>query len=143
MHVRLSSACADLRRRGVRASMSSLTSLGRVSLVFHCAIPSSYSFSGSSQKLSLNRKLSCTCALRTPSVLVSPHDSLNSASETEFVKASGCDSPLTSIVHGYQRSALQSVLSLVVALAMTIGIQGAPSSRDTFEDVPQTFSGKR
>lgn len=36
---------------------------------------------------------------------------------------------------------LQSFLSLVLAVAMASGIQGAPSSRDTFENVPQTLSG--
>lgn len=139
-------------------SMSSLTwSLGRVTLVFHCAIPSSRHSRSSSQQLSC-RRLSCNCALprlstsATPKTLQSTIESLHSGPELQSKIIVSSSGPEHSSVqpdqkpppfHDYHRSVLQSVLSLVVALTMTIGIQGAPSSRDTFEDVPQTLSGKR
>ena len=142
-----------LRRRVVHVSMTSLTSsLGhRVVLVFHDAISFSGPSFASSWHQPSRRKLSCNCTLptssrsATPSILPSTHDSLHSAPETEITKAVDLlqrDPPRTSIVHGHQLNASQSVMSLIVALAMTIGIQGAPSSRDTFEDVPQTLSGE-
>ncbi|XP_024397544.1 uncharacterized protein [Physcomitrium patens] len=136
--------------------MSSLTwSLGRVTLVFHCAIPSSRHSRSSSQQLSC-RRLSCNCALprlstsATPKTLQSTIESLHSGPELQSKIIVSSSGPEHSSVqpdqkpppfHDYHRSVLQSVLSLVVALTMTIGIQGAPSSRDTFEDVPQTLSG--
>jgi hypothetical protein len=113
--------------------MSSLTS----SLGLHCAVPWRRASRGA---------LSCSSALptfATPGTISSTHDSLRSE-VAKAVDPLGCDdSPQASMLHGHQRSALQSVLSLVVAFAMAIGVQGAPSSRDTFEDVPQTLSGRR
>lgn len=135
--------------------MSSLTrSLGRVSLVFHSAIPSSGPWQQPSR-----RRVSCNCALpafsdsTTPHILPTIHDRLPIVPESSGEPSEGDDNllgsePLSdepcSLCIGYgcqRRSALQSLVSLVVALVMTIGIQGAPSSRDTFEDVPQTLSG--
>lgn len=141
--------------RESHVSMSSLTgSLGRVSLVFHSnAIPSS-----SRQQRSC-RRLSCNCALPAISNSAPPAHILDErvpiASEKAPSEGSKGDSHLgfehsnneagpVSVGYGFQeRTGLQSLLSVVVALALTIGIQGAPSSRDTFEDVPQTLSGER
>lgn len=137
--------------------MSSLTwSIGSVTLVFHCAIPSSR-HSRSSSLQPFCRMLSCNCTLprlptsATPKILQSTTDSLHSGPEPKrriVISSSGSESSSVQqdqkspTFHDHHRSVLQSVLSLVVALTMTIGIQGAPSSRDTFEDVPQTLSGK-
>lgn len=118
--------------------MSSLTS----SLRLHCAGPSPSWRRGA---LSSGSALPASSTFATPGTISSTHDSLRSAPEAQVTKAVdrlGCDdSPQASILHGHQQSALQSVLSLVVAFAMAIGVQGAPPSRDTFEDVPQTLSG--
>lgn len=107
--------------------MSSLVTLGfyNVALVSNSAIPSSSPISRRSHR-----------AFFKSVTQIAPESSSISAPETRS----------SLIEHGQHEeekpSMLRSVLSIVVALVMTIGIQGAPSSRDTFEDVPQTLSGK-
>ncbi|KAG0610886.1 hypothetical protein M758_7G099300 [Ceratodon purpureus] len=126
-------------------STSLAWSSGRVSLLVHCSVPSA----GDSRHPS-SRKLSCNCTLPgfsssvTPSILRSGSET-GGKSTTVVSLSGGGDSTVEPhrrfVVPGYRRSALESVFSLVVALVMTVGVQGAPSSQDTFEDVPQTLSG--
>ncbi|KAG0567029.1 hypothetical protein KC19_7G105200 [Ceratodon purpureus] len=125
-------------------STSLAWSSGRVSLLVHCSVPSA----GDSRHPS-SRKLSCNCTLPgfsssvTPSILRSGSET-GGKSTTVVSLSGGGDSTVEPhrrfVVPGYRRSALESVFSLVVALVMTVGVQGAPSSQDTFEDVPQTLS---
>lgn len=119
---------------------TSLTwSVGRVSLLLHCSVPSS-----TLPRHPPRRELSCTCTI-LPGFSTLRSGAESRRKSTEFVaQVSGSQRSKVEPLGKFnvERTGVQSVLSLVVVLAMTFGVQGAPSSQDTFEDVPQTLSGE-